>query len=222
MKKTFNLFFLMLVCICLSKSVLGKWEVGVYIVNSPIVISNVANNLANQATITIPTGDSLEMNCDLESGNGGMVPLDSTYWFLDGVQIGTTYFYQSIKIGAAGAITTLAYKWGTLQAVYFTYNYILAFPNVIGINNLQGNSDFHIFPSLVNSTLNVQSSMRGFSPGTSMSIFNTIGEQVFESNQQFSQGSTLESIDVSKFSPGIYYLLITGDKYRNTFKFVKE
>ena len=48
-------------------------------------------------------------------------------------------------------------------------------------------------------------------------VFNSFGEKMFYQEDL----DSLISVDVSTLSQGTYYVVLTGDKYRKSFKFTK-
>ena len=88
-------------------------------------------------------------------------------------------------------------------------------------NNTEPNSDFNIYPNPTNNLLNVVA--KGLSSNNyKMILTNTVGQTLYERGFKVEGNSIETQIDLKEFSSGIYFLSISSDKYKQTFKVQKQ
>ena len=73
-----------------------------------------------------------------------------------------------------------------------------------------GESNIRLYPSIALNTINLE----GASEGTQVAVFSVTGSKIM----QFDVTSTLQSVNVSSFKSGIYFMRVNG----HTFKFSKQ
>ncbi|MES2574075.1 MAG: T9SS type A sorting domain-containing protein [Bacteroidota bacterium] len=93
-------------------------------------------------------------------------------------------------------------------------------PNNLGTDDYAAENGVKLYPTLVNSTLNIDLS-DAISGEAAINIFSITGEKVYSTSKNVSSDEKV-SIDVANLSQGLYLFNITIGKTSTTLKFIKE
>lgn len=100
-------------------------------------------------------------------------------------------------------------------------NFITVSCQTVGIDNIEQAANIVVYPNPTNDILNVVGNgIQGDS--YSVSLYNTLGQSVFESNLTPDNNKIEKQIDVSQLTSGIYFLTINSTKGRQVFKVNKQ
>ena len=104
---------------------------------------------------------------------------------------GTVYHWETVEHGRVASFN--GSKLLVMQSTNFT----------VGVNKVNSNTSFNVFPNPTNSLLNITSENGG-----AVKIFNALGNVV----KQFNHNGGNVRLDVSNLSNGMYFVQLTSDK----------
>jgi surface protein len=84
----------------------------------------------------------------------------------------------------------------------------------------ESSTQIRVYPNPVNDILNVEFEI-GADKDINIMVFDQLGKVVHTMNGSYLKGSQKESIDMSSFANGYYFIRLQGDDLMQTFKFVK-
>ncbi len=104
--------------------------------------------------------------------------------------------------------------------VVFAFDLEYANMMVVGIDNHDMLASFDVYPNPVSNILNISLETDNLSNVT-CSIFNQIGQLVYQQDSQLNQKGTL-SIETGSFETGTYFVQLSGSGFNFTKKFIKN
>jgi hypothetical protein len=103
---------------------------------------------------------------------------------------------------------------------WYTDRIIVTQDDVLKIDRQETKNDFEIYPNPVSDKLFIDFDSQDFD-NTELLIYNTAGQIIINTQQNFSPGQNTFRIDVSNLPKGVYFVKITGEKTYETKKFIK-
>jgi hypothetical protein len=217
MKKNFFKLFFLISLIYLPAIVSAKIEMRIVPVNIPL---NVVYLSGHVQQILMSENDSLEMRAYFREEEF-TEPMDSVRWFLNGIEMGLTQDIQTMKFGHAGIISAVGYPYSFPAWLPAKDTVFLSFEAPSGIQNNVPNGVMEIFPTAVNSMIqlkfeNEKQSLYAFT------IYDPIGKIVYEEKKEIPLGLSFHSIDVSILPASMYFLTFYSEERHGCSKFFKS
>ncbi len=82
-----------------------------------------------------------------------------------------------------------------------------------------GLNDVKVYPTTANNFINIGFNLVENSQ-INIEIYNAVGKRVYNANRQYTAGKTLERLNISKFSNGMYYAVLRSDREKIAKKFI--
>jgi hypothetical protein len=110
--------------------------------------------------------------------------------------------------------------WGMNTPAFFSIDNFTTGQGV-GIAEASSIQNINLFPNPANDIVTIHLNSES-TFASSINIYNSIGALVKSESLNFNSGNNLQTLDVSHLNSGLYFIEITGNSKKQTFKLIKN